>query len=100
TQGTFVAVGGAAGALRKVGEGFDVLKAVFKTATSAARWIPTLGVLMGRIRCAPRGMPGFGAHAPRGGPFSPHRALCQWRMNPSPGLSPLSRTASRPRLAE
>jgi hypothetical protein len=45
-QGAVIDIRGAAGLLRNAGAGLDVIKAVFKTATSATCWIPALGALV------------------------------------------------------
>jgi hypothetical protein len=52
-QGAVIDIRGAAGLLRNAGAGLDVIKAVFKTATSAISWIPALGALV-RIDHPPR----------------------------------------------
>jgi hypothetical protein len=52
THGALIEIRGATGPSRNIGEGFDAIKAVFKTATSATSWIPAFEALVriGRTR--------------------------------------------------
>jgi hypothetical protein len=80
THGACSEIRGATSPSRKVGEGFDLVKAVFKILTSATRWIAALGRWCASTIHEKRGRPGIrGARLQVA--LKPRCAACAARTN-------------------